>query len=74
MAPKKPVSAEPAPRVGRRSLAGGTGVSPVIAFRLSPELRAEAERVAAQEGCSLSELARHALEERLNDKTSRQRR
>jgi predicted HicB family RNase H-like nuclease len=49
---------------GRPSLAKGT--SPSVAFRLPPELRARAAEIAASEGKTLSQLAREALEARLD--------
>jgi len=39
--------------------------SPQVAFRVSAEVREAAERLAEQEGVSLSTLARQALEERI---------
>jgi len=51
-------------RRGRPSL--DSGRSPQVAFRLPPALRARAARVAAAEGKSVSQLAREALEQRLN--------
>jgi predicted DNA-binding protein len=50
---------------GRPSLSGKPQRSPQVAFRLPPELRAEAEAQAAREGKRVSELARRALEEYL---------
>ena len=47
--------------VGRPSL-GGDGVSPRISFRASRELTAAAQKRADEEGRSLSDLAREALE------------
>ena len=49
---------------GRPSLAKGT--SPSVAFRLPPELRARAAEIAAREGKTVSQLAREALEARLD--------
>jgi len=49
---------------GRPSLAGD-GPSPAIAFRVPSELRQRAEEVAAREGKTVSELAREALEARV---------
>ncbi len=49
---------------GRPSLAD-EGPSPSIAFRLPASLRQRAEEIAAQEGKTVSELAREALEKRL---------
>lgn len=50
---------------GRPSLAGRRGRSPQVTFRLSPELRAAAERRAEREGKRVSDVAREALEEYL---------
>lgn len=50
---------------GRPSLAGRRGRSPQITFRLTPKLRAEAERRAVREGKRVSDVAREALEEYL---------
>ena len=47
---------------GRPSLGGG-GTSPSVAFRLTPQLRADAEEVAKREGRRVSAIARQALEE-----------
>lgn len=49
---------------GRPSLAAG-GPSPSIAFRVPHSVRQQAEVVAAQEGKTVSQLAREALEARL---------
>ena len=49
---------------GRPSLADD-GPSPAIAFRVPSELRQRAEEVAAREGKTVSELAREALEARV---------
>jgi predicted HicB family RNase H-like nuclease len=48
---------------GRPSLAKGR--SPAVAFRLPRELRQKAEAVAKREGKTISQLAREALESRL---------
>lgn len=50
---------------GRPSLSGEAARSPQIAFRVPAEVRERAERVAAAEGKSVSQLAREALEKRL---------
>lgn len=51
---------------GRPSLAGHRcGPSPQVAFRLPAAERERAQRLAEAEGVSLSELARQALEERI---------
>ena len=47
---------------GRKSLTGGTTHSPRVQFRVPEPLREAAEQRAAQEGVSLSVLAREALE------------
>lgn len=49
-------------RVGRPSLSGEGQQSPKVTFRVSEEVRAEAERVAEQQGKTVSQLAREALE------------
>ncbi len=49
-------------RVGRKSLAGGDGRSPRINLRLTNELHARAIARAEQEGKTVSEVAREALE------------
>jgi len=49
-------------RVGRKSLAGGTGHSPRINLRMTRELHERAQARARQEGKTLSQLAREALE------------
>ena len=52
----------PAKRVGRKSLAGADGVSPRVNFRMTAELQARAQARADQEGKTISEIAREALE------------
>ncbi len=52
-------------RVGRPSLAGPSGRSPQVTFRLPAEERELAERVAAARGTTVSALAREALEDLL---------
>lgn len=47
---------------GRKSLTGGRVHSPRVQFRVPESLREAAERRAAEEGVSLSVLAREALE------------
>jgi len=54
---------EAARKPGRPSLEEGR--SPAIAFRLPRELRKRAEALAAREGKTVSQLAREALESRL---------
>lgn len=53
------------PRKGRPSLTGAAAPSPAVGFRLTPELRRRAEKVAREEGVSVSALARKALTEYL---------
>lgn len=50
---------------GRPSLSGQAIASPQIAFRVAPAVRDRAAEVAAQEGKTISELAREALEDRI---------
>lgn len=50
---------------GRPSLSGKAEHSPQIAFRVPRQLRDRAARLAADEGKTVSELAREALEERI---------
>ncbi len=50
---------------GRPSLSGTAATSPQIAFRIASTLRERAAEIAAQEGKTLSQLAREALEERI---------
>jgi len=50
---------------GRPSLTGTAANSPQIAFRVTPAVRERATRMAAEQGKTLSELAREALEERV---------
>ena len=52
-------------RVGRPSLTGDAAASPRITFRIAPSTRDRAAEIAAQEGKSVSQLAREALEERV---------
>lgn len=52
-------------KVGRPTLAGGSGASPRVTFRVSEEVRDELERRAAADGVSVSTLARRAMEEYL---------
>lgn len=49
--------------VGRPSLTGAGQRSPQVSFRVSAETRRLAEERAAAEGRTVSELARHALEQ-----------
>lgn len=50
---------------GRPSLTGRKGRSPQVTFRLSRKLRDQAVRRARQEGKSVSDVAREALEKHL---------
>lgn len=52
-------------KVGRPSLTGQTGVSPRVTFRLTPDVRDRAAAIAEREGKTISQLAREALEERV---------
>ena len=52
-------------RVGRPSLTGEAAASPRITFRIAPSTRDRAAEIAAQEGKTVSQLAREALEERV---------
>jgi hypothetical protein len=52
-------------QAGRPSLTGRSAPSPQVTFRLSPGLRARAEKLAAERGTTVSGLARQALEELL---------
>lgn len=52
-------------RSGRPSLTGRAAVSPQVTFRVTPELRDKAERLAKQRGTTVSGLARKALEDLL---------
>jgi hypothetical protein len=56
-----------AKRVGRRSLGGTTGTSPRVNFRMTAELQSRAQARAEREGKSVSEIARDALEQYVND-------
>ena len=51
------------PRVGRRSLAGGGGTSPRVNFRVTADVYARAAARAEEEGKTLSQLTREALEQ-----------
>jgi predicted HicB family RNase H-like nuclease len=50
---------------GRPSLSGAAKTSPQIAFRVPAETRQLAEKIAASEHKTVSQLAREALEDRL---------
>lgn len=54
---------KPSKRVGRKSLAGTDGVSPRVNFRMTTQLQARAQARAEQEGKTISEIAREALEQ-----------
>jgi predicted HicB family RNase H-like nuclease len=49
-------------RVGRKSLAGGSGQSPRLNFRTTHDLYERASARAEREGKTVSQLAREALE------------
>ncbi len=51
--------------VGRPSLSGKAEASPQIAFRVAPSVRDRAAQIAAEEGKTISQLAREALEDRV---------
>ena len=51
------------PQRGRPSLTGKAAASPHVGFRVSPELREQADALARRRGISLSQLAREALEQ-----------
>ncbi len=55
---------------GGKSLSGGSMHSPRVQFRVPEELRTKAEKVAEDEGVSLSALARYALEDYLRSQAS----
>jgi hypothetical protein len=48
--------------VGRPSLSGTPGHSPRVSFRMPDQLRERAEAEAERRGCTVSQLAREALE------------
>jgi predicted HicB family RNase H-like nuclease len=50
---------------GRPSLSGARAASPQIAFRVAPSVREKAAQLAAREGKTISQLAREALEARV---------
>lgn len=52
-------------RSGRPSLTGDAAVSPRVTFRLTPDIRDRAAAIAEREGKTISQLAREALEERV---------
>ena len=49
-------------KAGRPSLTGRSAVSPQVTFRVTPELRTQAEKMASEHGTTVSNLAREALE------------
>jgi hypothetical protein len=49
-------------RVGRPSLTGKSEHSPHVSFRITPELKARAEKTAREQGTTVSRLAREAFE------------
>lgn len=49
-------------RVGRPSLTGEAAISPRVTFRLTPAMRDRAAQIAEREGKTVSQLAREALE------------
>ena len=51
------------PQRGRPSLTGKSETSPHVGFRVSPELREQADALARDRGITLSQLAREALEQ-----------
>jgi predicted HicB family RNase H-like nuclease len=53
-------------RGGRPSLTGEAAVSPRIAFRVAPGVRNRAAQIAVREGKTISQLAREALEARVD--------
>lgn len=53
-------------RGGRPSLTGEAAISPRIAFRVTPDVRDRAAAIAAREGKTISQLAREALEARVD--------
>ena len=52
-------------KAGRPSLTGTPAASPRVSFRVTPEVRDRAAAVASAEGKTISELAREALEARV---------
>lgn len=62
--PCSPVAARcPSPRRGRPSLPGRAASSPHMGFRMTTEVRDEAEAIARARGVTVSALAREALEQ-----------
>jgi predicted HicB family RNase H-like nuclease len=52
-------------KAGRPSLTGASALSPRVSFRVTPEVRDRAAAIATEEGKTISELAREALEARV---------
>lgn len=52
-------------KAGRPSLTGAAAASPRVSFRVTPEVRDRAAAIASDEGKTISELAREALEARV---------
>lgn len=52
-------------KAGRPSLTGTAAASPRVSFRVTPEVRDRAAAIANDEGKTISELAREALEARV---------
>lgn len=50
---------------GRPSLTGDSAASPRVSFRLTPDVRDRAATIAEREGKTISQLAREALEARV---------
>jgi len=59
---------------GRPSLTGRSHKSPQVTFRLTPELKAEAEQIAKEEGTDLSALSRQLLADHVAKKRRKTRR
>jgi predicted HicB family RNase H-like nuclease len=57
--------------VGRPSLTGASQHSPQVSFRLTPQMKQQATRLAEQRGMSVSSLARQALADLLDDEAHR---
>lgn len=53
-------------KAGRPSLTGEAAASPRVSFRLTPDVRDRAAALAEREGKTVSQLAREALEKRIN--------
>ena len=54
-------------RAGRPSLTGMSADSPQVSFRVSPEIREQAQKAASKQGKTVSALAREALESYLRN-------